>query len=66
MKSHRELIAELIRTCCSCNWGDYDVSAQVWLEAERASGEPLPDPDYWANADARKRLSESPPQGEEA
>lgn len=62
----QDIIAELIRNCCPCNWGDHAESAKLWLQAEHASGEPLPDPDYWANADARKRLSVPPPQGEQS
>ena len=56
MQDHRDLLAELISTCCPCNWGD-DEAAETWLAAERATGVPLPDPDYSGNIEARKRLS---------
>lgn len=51
----RILMGRLIRDACPCNWSDDEESALAWLEAERLSGEPLPDDDY--NGPRRAALS---------
>ena len=57
MQRDRELIRELIRECCPSNWGDEESSARVWIKAEKACGEKLPDADWTRNVEARKRLN---------
>lgn len=53
----RDVLADLIHAACPTNWGDDDMAALAWLEAERLTSVALPDPDYPLNAAARKAFA---------
>lgn len=54
----RDLIGEMVSSCCSVNWGDEQTSARVWLQAEQVSCVRLPASDHKDNIAARTTLSE--------
>ncbi len=58
----RALLGRLILNACPMNWSDDEISALAWLEAERQSGEALPDEDY--NGPARAELAALTREGE--